>query len=45
MLVDLKLQIILNHIAITKKSELLCIILVKRYIKKTVSNYKVTIKY
>lgn len=41
---NLKLQIISNYFIITKKHEVICIILINQFIDKTVSNYKEIMK-
>lgn len=42
---DLKLSVVLNHSAITKRHEIIHIMLIRQYIRKTVSNHKITMKY
>lgn len=44
-LIDLKLQVVLNYNATTKKHEEVHIMLMKRYIRKTISNHEAATEY
>lgn len=45
MLTNLELQVLPNYSATAKKDKVVCIILIKQYIGKTVSNYEATTEH
>lgn len=44
-LANLELQMVLNYSATAKKYKMVCIMLIRQYTEKTISNYKAIIEY